>query len=101
MVDERDTQITAKDKEIDNMEKETKNLLKVITYQTEGIAASSGILVEFRLCKAILIRKTFPFKMAEKSHKKALNLQNPHIGVIKLMTKKTPISGFNCTYLSN
>ena len=29
LADERDTQITAKDKEIDNMEKETKNLLKV------------------------------------------------------------------------
>ena len=29
LADERDTQITAKDKEIDNMEKETKNLLQV------------------------------------------------------------------------
>ena len=29
LADERDSQITAKDKEIDNMEKETKNLLKV------------------------------------------------------------------------
>ena len=34
LADERDTQITAKDKEIDNMEKETKNLLKVRLFNT-------------------------------------------------------------------